>query len=106
MVIIEGTHEIYAQSSDQRALTKLHEEFPILNDIDTQVEFSVQEGATMPQNVIWRCAQGMKAHLNALGVVDKVQQIIRALIEHKSSSGHCEGVIKFHCGHVEVRFVG
>lgn len=87
---------------EQRALNQLHEDFPILNDLDTQVEFSAPEGATTPQHVEWRCARDIQAHLRMLGVAEKVQHIIRSFMLHRTTGGLCEGIIEFHRGRVAV----
>jgi len=86
---------------EQIALTKLHQQYPILNDMNGSVIFRTEAEASEPNFIAWSFNENAEAHLRELGLKDKITQIVEQLINYrlrKTVMPVCEGVIEFMQG--------
>ena len=96
-----------ATRAEQVQLSRLHDEFPILNDLEAAVSFSVPEGSNTPQQLAWKISHSLYQHLCQVGVAERIQRIIGAMLQHKlASATTCisRGKVEFNHGAVAVHW--
>lgn len=89
------------QDFEQIALTRLHQQYPVLNNLNGSVIFRTQEAADQPNFIAWAFNENAEAHLRELGLKEKIVQIIEQLISYRLRNTVmpvCEGVIEFMQG--------
>lgn len=103
----ESTAFDSATRAEQVQLSRLHDEFPILNDLEAAVSFSIPEGTSTPQHLAWKVSQNVYQHLCQLGVAERIQRIIRAMALHKLASANTyisRGKVEFNHGAVAIHW--
>lgn len=85
----------------QVELAKLHDEFPILNDLVGSVAFSVNDGEVMPSSVQWNIDPGFQRHLILLGIHERIAQLLVKIV-HIHESNCCDGRLEFAHGRCNV----
>lgn len=82
-------------------LAKLHEEFPILNDVQGSLAFRINEGESNPGTLIWNLDSSVQHHLTRLGITARLQRLLGHIIRHQGDCS-CEGKIEFERGRFRV----
>ncbi|MBA3988130.1 MAG: hypothetical protein C0463_03230 [Idiomarina sp.] len=82
-------------------LAKLHDEFPILNDIEATLAFSMNEGDATPRAVAWNLAPNLCQHLARLGITERLRHLVVQLARYQDGCC-CGGRIEFNHGHCRV----
>ena len=85
----------------QVELAKLHDEFPILNDLEGSVDFSVNDGEISPNSVQWNIDPGFQRHLIMLGIYDRISQLLVKIARFHGNCC-CEGRLEFSHGRCEI----
>jgi hypothetical protein len=86
---------------EQTALTRLHEDFPVLRDLQGSVIFRADDKSAKPSYVAWVFNENTEAYLTELGIKARVTQLIEALIVNRLKNTVLpvyEGVIEFMQG--------
>lgn len=87
----------------QTELVKLHEEFPILNDLEGTLAFRVNEGESKPEIMVWNLDASFQRHLARLGVTGRLQHLLVHLVSDQGGANG-EGKIEFERGRFRVCF--
>ncbi|RUO24374.1 hypothetical protein CWE09_10910 [Aliidiomarina minuta] len=87
----------------QVELAKLHEEFPILNDLEGTLIFRINEGESKPEKMVWNLDAMFQRHLARLGITERLQHFLAYLVRYQEGSS-CEGKIEFERGRFRVSF--
>lgn len=83
-------------------LAKLHDEFPILNDIEGSVSFCPNEGNSNPFRLTWNMDPSLYRHLIMLGVTERITQLLSAMARWREGDS-LSGRIEFAYGRCVVR---
>lgn len=81
----------------QAEFAKLHEEFPILNDIQGSLVFDVNDGVITPSSVHWNVDPSFQRQLSMLGIREHVMQLLIKLA-CDSDNSCCHGKVEFTHG--------
>ncbi|RUO31875.1 hypothetical protein CWE12_02440 [Aliidiomarina sedimenti] len=87
----------------QVELAKLHDEFPILNDVQGTLAFRMNEGESQPGTLIWSLDSAVQHHLTRLGITARLQRLLAHLVKNQDGA-NCEGKIEFQRGRFRVYF--
>ena len=86
---------------EQVTLTRLHQQYPVLNELKGSVIFRTDPDAKTPNFIAWAFNENAEAYLRELGLKDKITHIIEQLIINRVRNTVmpvCEGVIEFMQG--------
>lgn len=86
---------------EQATLIRLHQQYPILNDLNGSVIFRADADAKTPNFVAWAFNENAEAYLRELGLKEKIVYLIEQLILNRirhTVLPVCEGVIEFMHG--------
>lgn len=86
---------------EQSALMRLHQQYPVLNNLSGSVIFRAEGQHSAPNFVAWSFNENAEAHLRELGIKDRIVQLIEQLIHNRLRSTVMpvyEGVIEFMQG--------
>lgn len=86
---------------EQVALTRLHQQYPVLNDLSGSVIFRTEAQTSHPNFIAWAFNENAEAYLRELGLKEQITQIIQQLITNRLRNAVapvCEGVIEFMQG--------
>lgn len=84
-------------------LAKLHEEFPILNDVHGTLTFRVNEGEPSPGTLTWQLDSSVHHHLARLGITDRLKLLLAYVVSIQNGRC-CEGKIEFERGRFRLCF--
>lgn len=82
-------------------LAKLHEEFPILNDVQGTLAFRLSEGESKSGTLIWNLDSTVQHHLNRLGITERLRLVLSHIVNNHDGR-NCEGRIEFERGRFRV----
>ncbi|MCC5879383.1 MAG: hypothetical protein JJU03_05785 [Idiomarina sp.] len=86
---------------EQAMLMRLHQQYPVLNNLNGSVIFRTDASSKSPNFIAWAFNENAEAYLRELGLKDKITHIIEQLIGNRMRNTVmpvCAGVIEFMQG--------